>query len=199
MTQTCHTCLFLLPPSQICFRPSRQPGSPALLGPVRYKQHLNPTAGMFTGHLWAEPDTMSYCTFKLYLLHIESTFKGVQCPWNRKYDKASASGLLAGVAVILHGCCVAYVHEPAPPPTPPPLTRTTNPCLSLSLPLVSEHCGAYSPSRPPPRCTHLPACLQAAAIFNNPIMAASVRTQHSTLYSSLVGRTRCVGYLPHML
>lgn len=32
-------------------------------------------------------DTMSFSTYKLYLMHIESTFGEVRMPWNRKYDK----------------------------------------------------------------------------------------------------------------
>eukprot|EP00878_Enallax_costatus_P013134 GHUV01013727.1.p1 GENE.GHUV01013727.1~~GHUV01013727.1.p1 ORF type:complete len:226 (+),score=29.93 GHUV01013727.1:1538-2215(+) len=60
-----------------------------MLGPVKFRQHLSPTAGALMGH-WGNADTMSFSTYKLYLMQIESTFKGVKCPWNQKYDKAKS-------------------------------------------------------------------------------------------------------------
>lgn len=58
-----------------------------MMGPVKFKQTLSPTAGLFTGHFWGRDDTMCFSTYKLYLLHIDATFKDVRMPWNRKYDK----------------------------------------------------------------------------------------------------------------
>jgi len=34
---------------QVCYRPSTRVGQPRMLGPVRFRQHLSPTAGVFTG------------------------------------------------------------------------------------------------------------------------------------------------------
>ncbi|WIA14980.1 hypothetical protein OEZ85_001688 [Tetradesmus obliquus] len=73
---------------EVCYRPSVRAGKPAMMGPVKFKQTLSPTAGLFTGHFWGRDDTMCFSTYKLYLLHIDATFKDVRMPWNRKYDKA---------------------------------------------------------------------------------------------------------------
>jgi hypothetical protein len=34
---------------QVCYRPSTTVAQPRMLGPVRFRQHLSPTAGVFTG------------------------------------------------------------------------------------------------------------------------------------------------------
>jgi hypothetical protein len=32
-------------------------------------------------------DTMCFSTYKLYLMHIDSTFRDVRMPWNKQYYK----------------------------------------------------------------------------------------------------------------
>jgi hypothetical protein len=73
--------------AQVCYRPSLRAGKPAMMGPVKFKQTLSPTAGLFTGHFWGREESMCFSTYKLYLMHIDSTFRDVRMPWNRKYDK----------------------------------------------------------------------------------------------------------------
>ncbi|KAF6264384.1 hypothetical protein COO60DRAFT_1698406 [Scenedesmus sp. NREL 46B-D3] len=57
-------------------------------GPRQVQADAEPHGGLFTGHFWGREDTMCFSTYKLYLMHIGSTFKDVSMPWNRKYDKA---------------------------------------------------------------------------------------------------------------
>lgn len=39
------TCACLAPAQQVCYQPATEPGSPRMLGPVRFRQHLSPTTG----------------------------------------------------------------------------------------------------------------------------------------------------------
>lgn len=46
-------CLGVMHVVQVVARPSGQEGRPRMVGPVRFRQHLCPTVGMFTGELTA--------------------------------------------------------------------------------------------------------------------------------------------------
>ncbi len=37
---------------EVTYRPSRREGQPRMLGPVRFRQHLSPNAGLLTGGWW---------------------------------------------------------------------------------------------------------------------------------------------------
>ncbi|GAB4814268.1 hypothetical protein N2152v2_001314 [Parachlorella kessleri] len=84
---------------EVQYRPSQQAGPPLMLGPVRFRQHLSPTAGWLMGNM-NDDRSMEYSTYKLYLLHIGSIFEGVRHPWNRQYPNAAA---LFGNPVMLIG------------------------------------------------------------------------------------------------
>ncbi|EFN59404.1 hypothetical protein CHLNCDRAFT_137906 [Chlorella variabilis] len=73
---------------EVRYRPSMFPGTPRLLGPVRFTQCFSPNAG-FLMMRWNDDQTMAFCVWKLFLCHIEEVFEGVSHEWNRKHDKAA--------------------------------------------------------------------------------------------------------------
>jgi hypothetical protein len=85
-----------------------------MMGPVKFKQTLSPTAGLFTGHFWGREDTMCFSTYKLYLMHIDSTFKDVRMPWNRKYDKVRGEKTSCAFFVRFRVCFSNQMLLPVP-------------------------------------------------------------------------------------
>ncbi|PSC68243.1 cytidine deaminase 1 [Micractinium conductrix] len=85
---------------EVHHRPSRAPGTPRLLGPVRFRQQFSPVSGLLMGR-WNDDNTLAYSTSKLFLVHIEDVFEGVSFPWNRKHAAAAriyqSPVLLSGV------------------------------------------------------------------------------------------------------
>lgn len=48
---------------EVCYRPSTRQGQPRMLGPVRFRQHLSPNAGLLTGGGNRRGQGMGACCF----------------------------------------------------------------------------------------------------------------------------------------